>query len=88
MFIRVFRRLEEKELLVNVDHIWKIEVEYNVQGSEGLFWSTSLKEGAENPGAVRIYRLFVGGEVILLKSDPGDPVMNVIEEIYNASIKR
>jgi hypothetical protein len=87
MFIRVFKGLQRKEMLLNVDHISKIEVEYTVEGKEGEFWLTSSKEGAEDPATHRFYRVHLGGETFLLNSNPGDPVMTIIEEIYKSAVK-
>lgn len=87
MFIRVFKGPMRKEMLLNVDHISKIDVEYTVEGNEGDFWRTSSKEGPENPEARRFYRVHLGGESFLLQSNPGDPVMEVIEGIYKNAIK-
>jgi hypothetical protein len=86
MFIRVYRRDERKEILVNTKHIWKIEVTYAIPNQSGA-WTTTLEEGTENPNAVRIYDVFVGSEKITLFSEPGDPVVKVIEDIYNSAIK-
>jgi hypothetical protein len=85
-FIRVYRPKEDKEILLNIGMIWKIEVSYAVKG-ENTYWVTSLEEGAENPDAKRVYDVFVGGERIKLAGKPGDPVMKVIEEIYRSAIK-
>ncbi len=87
MFIRIFRPKEDKELLLNVNHISKIEVEYAVPSNDGNYSSISLKQGLKNPEAVRFYRVHVAGEVLLLESNPDDPVMKVLEEIYKAAIK-
>jgi hypothetical protein len=86
-FIRIFRPGGEIELLVNVDHISTIEVGYQLERKPGEYWQTSLEEGAKNSDATRFYKIRVPGEEILLKSNPGSPVMNVIEEIYKSAIK-
>jgi hypothetical protein len=87
MFIRVFKGQQRKEMLLNVDHISKIEVEYTVEGADGNLWLTSSKEGAENPATTRFYRVHLGGDSFLIQSNPGDPVMDVIEEIYKSAVK-
>jgi len=88
MFIRVLRPNENKEILINVDHISKIEVEYAMPSDGGKFHSISLEQGIKDPGAVRFYRVHVAGEVILLQSNSDGPVIKVIEDIYKAAIKR
>ncbi|MFN5909180.1 MAG: hypothetical protein ACK5A3_24270 [Planctomyces sp.] len=87
MFIRLFQPRERKEILVNVNHVSKIEIEYAVPGNDGNYWLTSLDHGISNPDAVRFYRVFVAGEEILLPSNPNDSVVRVFEEIYKNSIK-
>ncbi|MGO8899724.1 MAG: hypothetical protein ACLQU5_15450 [Isosphaeraceae bacterium] len=87
MFIRIFRPRERKEFLFNVAHISKIEVEYSVEGSDGKNWSTTPQEGAVNPDTKRWYRVYIADEEILLASNPDDPVVSVIEDIYKNAIK-
>jgi len=88
MFIRVIRPKEEKEILLNVANIWKIEVSYGVP-SEGtaILYGTSLRDGAENPEAIRLYKVFVGSETISLVGNPNDPVIKVLEDIYKDALK-
>lgn len=86
MFIKVIRKSEDKELLINVSHIWKIEVQYAVRLGRALA-AGSLKDGENNPDALRIYTVFVGNEKIRLRGDSDDPVIKVIEKIYKNSIK-
>ena len=88
MFIRIFRPKERKEMLINVDHISTIEIEYGEPSNDGNYWRTSLEEGLNNPEALRFYRVHVAGEELLLVSDPDDPVVKVFEDIYKAAIKR
>lgn len=87
MFIRIFRPQDRKEILVNVNHVSKIEIEYAVPGGDGNYWRTSLEQGLTNPEAVRFYRVFVAGEELLLAADPDDPVMKVFEDIYKNAVK-
>ncbi len=88
MFIRVYRRKEDKEILVNLDLVWKIEVEYVLPDPKTrLGFSTSLRQGIENPQAIRVYHLFVGNEKIAIAASPDDPVTAAIEKIYKDSIK-
>jgi hypothetical protein len=87
MFIRVFRHDEEAEILIRVEDIWKIQVKYAVPTSDGTWFRTTLSEGMSNPNARRHYTLFVGDERIKLASDPNDPVLQVIEELYRNAVK-
>lgn len=87
-FIRFYRPKENKEILININSIWKIEVEYlkRVPGSnEG--YPVPLKEGLTNPDAVRRYSVFAGSEMFSTTANPNDPVMQIIEKIYNEAIK-
>jgi len=82
------KRRIEKELLVNTDHISKIEVEYAMP-SEGNADDShiEIEDGLKTPEAIKWYKVFVGSEEVALRSDPNDPVVKVIEEIYNKAIK-
>ncbi|HVJ87372.1 MAG TPA: hypothetical protein VM452_17065 [Caulifigura sp.] len=87
MFIRFFRHDEESEVLVRVEDIWKIQVKYAVHLPDGTFFRTTLFEGMSNPSARRHYTLFIGDEKIKVASDPNDPVMQVIEDLYRNAVK-
>ncbi|MBS0206623.1 MAG: hypothetical protein JSS49_27415 [Planctomycetes bacterium] len=89
-FIRIIREKEMKELLLNVDHISKIEVQYAVKGhdpNDRSGYVVSLKQGAEDPKSIRIYRFTIAGEEYLLAGVTGDPVVRVIQEIYENAIR-
>jgi hypothetical protein len=88
MFIRVLRSSEQIEILINTEMISKIEVSYAIhpEGSQAAY-KTDLEHGIANPKAIRLYKVFVGGETVMLASDPNDPVVNVIEAIYKNSVK-
>jgi hypothetical protein len=86
MFIRIYRKSEDKEVLINLNSVWKIEVQYAVPEGERAFKS-SLEHGLKDPAAIRIYRIFFGGESALLAAAPDDPVINAIEKLYNEAIK-
>jgi hypothetical protein len=87
MFLRVFRPSEDKEILVNVNNIWKIEVEYAAKGEGGQAFGMSLEHGLKDPDAIRLYRIFFGGDSVLLPANPDDQVVKVIEQIYKEAIK-
>jgi hypothetical protein len=89
-FIHLKAKDDSREVLINVSAISKIEVRYAVppeEGNTGPAWYTSLSTAEENPTAVRIYKLFVGGEEILLPANPNSGAMKLIEEIYKSAIK-
>ena len=88
MFIRIYRIKEQKEILLNVNHISKIEVEYAVPGKDGDLWRTTLSVGNENPESQKIYRFWIAGESYTLINDPDDAVVGVIEDIYISAIKK
>ncbi len=76
------------ELLVNAENIWKIEVTYAVPNPKTrTAASVGLKEGIQNPDAIRIYKVFFGGDSVTVAARPGDPVTNVLEIIYKDAIK-
>jgi hypothetical protein len=89
MFIRFFR--DDREILINTDKIWKIEVKYTTAPDEQISNQTVLKVpldvGLENPLAERWYIVFVGSEQIQLKSGADDASFKAIEEIWKNAIK-
>lgn len=87
MFIRVYRHREDKEILINVNSIWKIEVTYAVADGSGRPFSTGLKEGIKNPDARRMYKVFFGSEESTIAGEPDDPVMKLLEQIYKDAVK-
>jgi hypothetical protein len=89
MFARLYRPQEGKEVLFNVDHISRIEVEYAVPGREGdpNLYRLTLDDGIKNPNAVRVYTVHVGGEEFRLAANPDDPIIKVFEEIYKKALK-
>jgi hypothetical protein len=86
-FIRILD--EEKEILIPLHAISKIEVRYAVKGPKpgGPGFLTSLKAGMENPDAIRVYKICVGGDEYLLPANPESRVMKILEEIYKNTIK-
>lgn len=83
MFIRVYRKKEDKELLINLDMAWKIEVEYCDENG----YSIGLARGLEDANAYKKYKIFVGNEVVQLGAKPGDDVADAIETIYRNALK-
>lgn len=87
-FLRFYRREENREILINVNSIWKIEVDYVVEGQiKGQFHKVPLARGINDADAVKHYRVFAGSEEIKVMSNPDDPVVKVLEEIYKNAIK-
>ena len=86
-FIRVLRKHENVELLLNVNSIWKIEVSYARRISPNQIQDIGLAEGQNDPDALRVYTVYVGVERVVLASAPGDPVMKVLEDIYKGAIR-
>jgi hypothetical protein len=82
------KRFIDKELLVNTDHITKIEVEYAMPGEGNADDShVDIEDGLKTGDAIKWYKVFIGSEEVTLRSDPDDPVVKVIEDIYNKAIK-
>jgi hypothetical protein len=92
-FIRIFDYAPDKktilrEKILNVDHIWKIEVVYFVPDEFGVLEEADVKTGLETTEAQKAYRIFVGNEEVGFISDNlDDPVTKVIEDIYKKSTK-
>ena len=83
MFMRIVRDGGKQELLLNMNHISKIEVKYPGDGG----WNIAPHEGANDPAAQRWYIVHVAGEVVNLQAKPGDPVCDVLEQIYRDALK-
>ena len=84
------RESERKEILLNTDNISKIEVQYAVpskKSGDTMLHGVTLHEGATNPAAIRLYKVFFGNETYLLRSLPNDPVVQVIQDIYDHAIR-
>ena len=58
-FIRLINQKEQKEVLVKLDSIWKIEVEYGFMMGQ-IFKPTDLV-CQSRPDVTRVYTLFFGG---------------------------
>lgn len=87
-FIRIIRESEQKEMLISVSSIWKIEIQYMQKATRpgevaGL---CSLRKGISDPDAIRVYTIFAGSEKVNLIAKPGSKVMQVLEEIYKNAI--
>ena len=87
MFIRILSTDRQKEVLVNVNSIWKIEVSYAVPGQNKVAHVVGLEEGRKNTSAFRVYKVFYGSETANLVASPDDPVLEVLEEIYKNAVK-
>ena len=83
-FLRVYRKSEDKEILINLGMVWKIEVTYVVRDGDTYF-STVLDHGLKNPEAIRVYDIYAGSEKVRLVAD--DPGAKVFDDIYKAAIK-
>jgi hypothetical protein len=93
MFVRLFKNsdtdVKGKEIIINVDTVWKIEVEYAVPDGKNAnaYWRTTVETGHQTAEAVRSYKIFASSEVILLMADPNDKVVRIFEDIYKNAIK-
>jgi hypothetical protein len=89
-FIRIFDRAKDCEVLININAITEIHVEYVVKGQgaqEKVGFAVGYGAARHNPDAIRIYHVVVGGAKHTLAANPGSPVMQVLEDIYKNSIK-
>lgn len=89
-FIRIFDNANDKEVLLNVSAITEIEVEYALPGKgsqKRMGFSVGLREGRNNPEAIRVYHFIVAGKRHSLTASPGSPVTQVLDEIYKKAIK-
>jgi transcriptional regulator with XRE-family HTH domain len=89
-FIRIFDKAKDKEILININAISEIHVEYVVMGTgaqKKVGFSVGLGEARTNPDAIRIYHVMVGGTKHTLAANPGSPIMQILDEIYKNAIK-
>jgi hypothetical protein len=87
MFVRVYRKGEDRETLFNTDHISRIEVEYGIFDKDAMNISLTTLDAAEYPETVRVYRVFVGDKEYILPAVKDDAVIRVIQDIYSHAIK-
>jgi len=83
-FIRVFSQTGQKEILVNLNSIWKVEVVYAILKGD-TFHPVSLSASTD-PDAVRVYTLFFGSETVKVAFEDS-PVFRAVEELYKNAIK-
>jgi hypothetical protein len=89
-FIRIFDKTKDCEVLINLNAITEIHVEYVVKGQgaqEKIGFAVGYGTARNDPNAIRIYHVFVGGTKHTLAANPGSPVMQVLEDIYKGAIK-
>ena len=87
MFIRIMK--DERELLLNLDHVSKIEVWYVIQDPKNPTkdYEISSSVAATAVEAIRKYRINVGGEWYLIDSDPSGRIGLALSSIYEKSLK-
>lgn len=87
MFIRIFKREDQAEYLINTSHISLLKVTYGMPGDDGIVRKVPLITGAQDPEAIRVYHFTVEGTKFLITSNPDCPVTAVLEDIYNNAAK-
>lgn len=85
-FVRFYRPSENKEMLIAVSSIWKIDVIYVLEGDKD-YVHIALQSAMNNPKAIRFNKVFAGSEEIKVPSNPDDPVCQLLEDIYKNAIK-
>lgn len=87
MFIELIKPSENKVVLVNADHIWKIEVSYALLSSDStVAVFVSLEEGEKNAEAIRYFKVFVGNEDFELRLHSDSKVCKVLEDIFKNAV--
>ena len=83
MYFRLLDESANKEIILNTDHITKIEVGYYVP-SETAHTATKmpLRIGVEMPEAMRVYTLFFGNEKFTLNSEEPSKVLEYVRDIH------
>lgn len=70
MFLR--KEFEDREVFINTDLIWKIEVSYSRPSkATGTEWAVLIAEGGEDPGTTRWYKVFIGNEIFIVRGLSG-----------------
>ena len=88
MFARIYRIKDNKEVLINLEQISLFEVSYSMRDRNGDYHPVSLKDAAENPAAIRMFKFQVGGEDVVIAADnPKDPIKSALAEMYSGALK-
>jgi hypothetical protein len=86
MWIRCYTSAENdhlrEERLINTAHISTINVRYGKGG-----YSVSVRDGQNDEEAEREFTFTVAGETSTFRSRPGDPVWEVLSDIYKSAVK-
>jgi hypothetical protein len=88
MWVRVMRA-DYNEVLINTDHIWKLEVSYCEPHEEldNAGYKLSVNDAQKNPEAIRCYTIHIGTEVIAVATPQPSKQAAVLDEIYDNAIK-
>lgn len=93
-FIRLYRKskseagfVKQQEMLINMDHVSRIDLDYVLPGNDGWDWLTTPEAANTDASACRVYRIHAGGEHFNLKADTDDAVMQVLDKIYKSAAK-
>lgn len=84
-FVRTVDLLEQREVLLNLNFIWKIEVEY-LSEKDGKWATLFLATGRSDPKAIRRYSVHFGSQIVRCAFDESSEAFKIIEEIYKSSI--
>jgi hypothetical protein len=84
-FIRILPG-NDREMLINVNSITKIEVKYAEEGEKGRLYDLSPNRGLKDPSAVKSYVVHYGSESFHVLANPDSKVLKVIEGYYLGAI--
>jgi hypothetical protein len=88
MFARINREDENKEVLINLNRISTIEMSYGISDDGTNFTQVSLRRGASDPTAVRMYKFMIEGKPFSFAArNPDDPLTKALGKIYNDVLK-
>jgi hypothetical protein len=87
MWIRLYREKEDKEILINLNSVWKIEVSYVVIGPNRQAFDVGLEKGLKDADAIRVYKLYFGSDTAQVIGSSDSPAVRAIQDIYEKSLK-
>lgn len=88
MFVRVFRKVgpDTREVLINVNTVWKIEVTFNEE-KDGDLYRVRSSEKIEDPASVRLYKVFFGNDEFELPANPDSEAVKVFADIDKNAVR-
>ena len=86
-FILIYNLAKDKEILLNVDAITEIHVEYVEKDKHGQRFATGLEAARNDPNAIKIYHVYAPSGIHRIETTVGTPVGQILDNIYKGAIR-